>query len=323
MVVRHERYLRTVLGFQRNESQLQQRAQSGFRFSVALPLGINGDEQCLLLPVSILIWVESLRFEESRGPDVSPREARNTPLCVESCVPPGRPTHLKAQHPFTAQKYRIRSQPNICSPPAVSATSSVELQPAAWGGGGLRDPKGSQKLGQQFAPILSGSSSARPPTRQCLRALRLGSLYPNIQLAASGEQQRAPTSCSPPRGVAANCAAQRAAEARPKARPNSPPKSQPHARPSAARKPTTVFESKEQSQPKAQPSSPPRVRFTAAPLSLRRFFARRGNLVKTRQQVLTISLFRRGARSKHCPGWYCSFWLRVAFGFLVLPRHSP
>ncbi len=33
--------------------------------------------------------------------------------------------------------------------------------------------------------------------------------------------QRAPTSCSPPRGVAASCAAQRAAEAQPIHRPNS------------------------------------------------------------------------------------------------------
>ncbi len=36
------------------------------------------------------------------------------------------------------------------SSPAVSATSSVELQSAAWGGGELRDPKGSQKLGPKF-----------------------------------------------------------------------------------------------------------------------------------------------------------------------------
>ena len=32
-----------------------------------------------------------------------------------------------------------------------------------------------------------------------------------------------------------------------------------------------------------------------------------GNPVKTRKRVLTISLFRRGARSRHCPGWNCSF----------------
>ncbi|WP_297830350.1 hypothetical protein, partial [uncultured Rikenella sp.] len=40
------------------------------------------------------------------------------------------------------------------SPPAVSATSSDELQSAAWGGGELRDPKGSQKHDQQFSPKL-------------------------------------------------------------------------------------------------------------------------------------------------------------------------
>ncbi len=32
-----------------------------------------------------------------------------------------------------------------------------------------------------------------------------------------------------------------------------------------------------------------------------------GNLVQTRTRILTISLFRRGARSGHCPGWNCSF----------------
>ena len=136
--------------------------------------------------------------------------------------------------------------------------------------------------------------------------------------------QRAPTSCSPPLGVAANCAAQRAAEtqpkhcpfittfcqvrpvaplgrksntpftapfsgvrprrappappkaslppedgdlkvaqAQPKTRPKAPPNPQPHARPGTARKPTTVFEPKEQALP--------RIRLTAAPLSLRQY----------------------------------------------------
>ncbi len=60
----------------------------------------------------------------------------------------------------------------------------------------------------------------------------------------------------------------------PRVQPNSPPKSKPHARPSAAGKPQSVFAPEEQLQPKARPSSPPRVRFTAAPLALRRFFAR-------------------------------------------------
>ena len=82
--------------------------------------------------------------------------------------------------------------------------------------------------------------------------------------------QRAPSSCSPPRGVAANCAAQRAAEARPKARPKARPNSPPKSQPSAVRKSWPIFAPEEQTQPKAQPNSPPRVRLTAAPLSLRR-----------------------------------------------------
>ncbi len=119
---------------------------------------------------------------------------------------------------------------------------------------------------------------------------------------------------SPPHRVAANCATQRAARAQP----------------SAAGKPQSAFPPEEQAQPKARPSSPPRVRLTAAPLSLRHcrrprqflpdwpnanrqnmpfkaggrrsfctkssFSRALGNLVKTRKRILTISLFRRGAR---------------------------
>ncbi len=39
------------------------------------------------------------------------------------------------------------------SPPAVSATSSVELQPAAWGGGGLRGSKSRRSSAQSTAPF--------------------------------------------------------------------------------------------------------------------------------------------------------------------------
>ena len=41
----------------------------------------------------------------------------------------------------------------LCSPPAVSATSSVELQPAAWGGGGLRGSKSRRSSAQSTAPF--------------------------------------------------------------------------------------------------------------------------------------------------------------------------
>ena len=46
-----------------------------------------------------------------------------------------------------------------CSPPAVSATSSDELQSAAWGGGGLRDPK-SRRSSAQSKPQLTAQISA-------------------------------------------------------------------------------------------------------------------------------------------------------------------
>ncbi len=112
------------------------------------------------------------------------------------------------------------------------------------------------------------NSSLMPPTFRVRP-------HPVCSCSPPAEAQRAPTSCSPPRGGAANCATQRVArampKARPKARPNLSPKFQPHARPDAAQKPIAVFEPKELSQPQAQPNSPPRVRLTAAPLSLPAF----------------------------------------------------
>ncbi len=49
---------------------------------------------------------------------------------------------------------------SLNSPPAVNATSPDELQSAAWGGGGLRDPEGSQKQGPILRPILLVSGCA-------------------------------------------------------------------------------------------------------------------------------------------------------------------
>ena len=109
----------------------------------------------------ICILNASLRFAEPPGPDASPSGGPQTHYVC--CVPPRRPTHLKAQHPFTAQKYRIRSQPNICSPPAVSATSSEELQSAAWGGGGLRGSKSRRSNIPFTAPFCEVRPRARPP----------------------------------------------------------------------------------------------------------------------------------------------------------------
>ena len=57
------------------------------------------------------------------------------------------------------------------SPPAGSATSPDELQPAAWGGGELRDPKGSQeqypKHGQKQDPTHRPNSSPKLGPARC------------------------------------------------------------------------------------------------------------------------------------------------------------
>ncbi len=54
------------------------------------------------------------------------------------------------------------------SPPAVNATSSDELQSAAWGGGELHGSKSRNCTTSFVAPILSGSScGVRPGHRRC------------------------------------------------------------------------------------------------------------------------------------------------------------
>ncbi len=110
----------------------------------------------------ICILNASLRFVEPRGPDASPSGGPQTHYVC--CIPPRRPTHLKAQHPFTAQKYRIRSQPNICSPPAVSATSSGELQSAAGSGGELRGSKSRRSIA--LGPANGTAQSSPKSTAQ-------------------------------------------------------------------------------------------------------------------------------------------------------------
>ena len=131
----------------------QQCVWSWFRFSVALPLGINGD----------------------------------------------------AQHANTSRYVQLQCGRT----PGRNATNTVSLRASRGEASGPR-----------------GSSNRKSTAHSSLLKL----------FAASGEQQRAPTSCSPPPAGAADCAAQRAAS--------------------------------------VQPNSPPRVRLTAAPLSLRRLFAR-------------------------------------------------
>ncbi len=64
----------------------------------------------------------------------------------------------------------------------MGATSSARLRPYTGGGAGPRDSASRNYNAPFTAPVLRGSSSERPP-RRCLRALRLGSLYPNKRTA--------------------------------------------------------------------------------------------------------------------------------------------
>jgi len=135
------------------------------------------------------------------------------------------------------------------------------------GGFGPRDPLGSQEYGKRRGPTHNPNLSGFILT--CYFVLSLSS--------PPAEAQRAPT-CSPPRGVAANCATLRVAEAI----SHSPPHSAKFVlgAPPTRRYSVALAEDggsknrANRSRPKTQPNSPPRVRLTAAPLSLRRSFAR-------------------------------------------------
>ncbi len=160
------------------------------------------------------------------------------------------------------QQVTGRRHPNVAGLCAVAAsggeTSSVELQPAAWGGGELRDPKGRRSSAQFSAPFYwfraarSGdgpkAQRASPATLRVAKTRPFCKIRPRRallkQFAASGECNEPCRVCSPPPAGAADCAAQRAAS--------------------------------------VQPNSPPRVHPTAAPLSLRRFFARLARFIYIR-----------------------------------------
>ena len=74
-----------------------------------------------------------------------------------------RPKGRKNNNTFTVPECRIRPRPISSSPPAVSATSPDELQPAAWGGGELRDPMGRRSSPQFSAPCPPHCGSAAAP----------------------------------------------------------------------------------------------------------------------------------------------------------------
>ena len=135
--------------------------------------------------------------------------------------------------------------------------------------------------------------------------------------------QRAPSSCSPPPGMASDCATLRSQEhgqfvfGRSQRRTNTE-----HERSISALRIRGLRADRYHgaSATRFQPKAKPRVRLTAAPLSLRRcrsalerwqpiplFFVRAplGNLIKTHRCILTISLLRRGARFSVARGNSC------------------
>ncbi len=179
----------------------------------------------------------------------------------------------------SAERHRLAGArgPKIhrSSAPAEGTTSSVELQPAAGGGDGLRDPKGRTALSSILSPILCPVRPvAHPPealhawaTRPAIPAESHDTLSQAVRRQRRRNQAR--EDCSPP--LASNCATLRVARVQPNPRPN----------------------------------SPPRVRLTAAPLSLRRVshFSRAlaEILLEPFTMVLTISCSSSRARSSFAP----------------------
>ncbi len=326
MVVRCQCDLRCILEFWHAVSRSLLCTRPWPRQSVALPLGINGHPQGVLLPASTLLFCLTLAAEAcgahcnvSCGPPrreasaratlkgrksfvqttalfckVRPRRASPAPLMRRSRQgqrPKGRncPTTNIAQcsqvraaasgpgiedappqarrvyepqelsptgHSKFTPLFHVRLRCTLLMINAVrrqrrAATSSDELQPSACRGGGLRDPKGRRSTAR-FSSIHN----------------------PNLLYSACRPSPRA----AKPLGDEAGGSKNRATRSWPKARqtvqPHPPPKSKPYARPSAAGKPVAVFPPEKQAQPQAQPGSPPRASLTAAPLSLRRVFAR-------------------------------------------------
>ncbi len=163
---------------------------------------------------------------------------------------------------------------NLSSPPAVSATSPDELQPAARGGGELRDPssRSSNAFSVKFSLVARAGRSLRGPQQRQLRASAAGGFGPRDPKGRTSTAQNPAKSTAQP---TAPCSARHGS------------------------KTGYGFRTRRTARPKAQPSSPSRVRLTAAPLSLRRSSSTR--LGKSCQNVpahfLTISFLRRGARA--------------------------
>ena len=108
------------------------------RFSVALPLGING--------AACSRWARGWSYPNGLDLGGWGQRGRNehhdvAALWVARVTP----------HPLTN---------NSSPPPAESATSSVELQPAAWGGGELRGSK-SRKSSAQIRALCTSRRGAK------------------------------------------------------------------------------------------------------------------------------------------------------------------
>ena len=112
--------------------------------SVALPLGINGDERRLLMAASTLLFLTLV----GRAPGRNGNSRR-----ASGVLRAARGQASGPRDPKGSQELRHQHRPNRpSSPPAVSATSPVELQSAAWGGGELRD-SASRKSSAQICQV--------------------------------------------------------------------------------------------------------------------------------------------------------------------------
>ncbi len=167
----------------------------------------NKQGRCYVFLMTTSFGNYLLRFEEPRGPDASPSGGPQTHYV--RCVPPGRPTRPKAQPilcPHSA-RFVLGVPPRAAnasllprtavplgialfalsfssSPPAVSATSPVELQPAAWGGSGPRDPLGRRSTAQ-FSELRSVAHSPEALRAWATRPATLkGRISPAAQRAA-------------------------------------------------------------------------------------------------------------------------------------------
>ena len=260
-----------VLVFRSECALSRPRVQSRFRFPVAVPLGINGDERhakagrvykyypilIRLCPDAREVRQLSMRKRRVAGLPRGRRPAR--------AILKGR----RSTTPFTTPACRFR--------PVAHSTERLRR----WAQGRRFGEPQEQSL--FTTPVLRGSSSARPHApllHRCARERRFRkeSRYSLSLLAVRRQRraQRAPTSCSPPPARAADCAAQRAARATTHSLPNSVGfglrrparaskmprrkpggstnrKSTPTARPGAVRKPVAVFEPEEQHGPKQSP----------------------------------------------------------------------